>query len=88
MSIAAQTDTESTELGLGRSVLIEQAARLLNVSRRTVYNRIRDGRLHTVRTPGGSQRVLITSLYDLGFRPQAFSTSVSAVTFAVGPART
>lgn len=77
-----------TELRLGRSVLIEQAARLLNVSRRTVYNRIRDGRLHTVRTPGGSQRVLVESLYELGFRPQALSTSASAATFAARPART
>jgi hypothetical protein len=32
------------------------------VSRRTVYYRIREGRLQTVRTLGGSQRVLMTSL--------------------------
>jgi excisionase family DNA binding protein len=51
---------------LGRSVSIDQAATLLNVSRRTVYNRIRDGRLQTIRTLGGSQRVLVESLYDLG----------------------
>ena len=92
MSIAAQSiaaPIESvTELRLGRSVLIEQAARLLNVSRRTVYNRIRDGRLQTVRSLGGSQRVLVESLYDLGFRPQAYSTSASAATFAARPVRT
>ena len=52
--------------GLGRSVSIDQAAELLNVSRRTVYNRIRDGRLQTIRTLGGSQRVLVESLHDLG----------------------
>lgn len=63
---------------LGRSVSIDQAAQLLSVSRRTIYNRIRDGRLLTIRTPGGSQRVLVSSLYDLGFRPQAFSASASA----------
>ena len=47
---------------LGRSVSIEQAAQLLNVSRRTVYYRIRDGRLRTIRTLGGSQRVLVDSM--------------------------
>lgn len=78
----------STEPRLGRSVSIDQAAALLNVSRRTIYNRIRDGRLQTIRTLGGSQRVLIESLYDLGFRPQPFPTSVSAVSFAaLRPAR-
>ena len=73
---------------LGRSVSIDQAARLLNLSRRTVYYRIRENRLQTIRTMGGSQRVLVESLYSLGFRPQAFSTSASAATFAVRSART
>ena len=50
---------------LGRSVTIDQAAQLLGVSRRTVYYRIREGRLRTVRTLGGSQRVLVQSLQDL-----------------------
>ena len=66
---------------IGRSVSIDQAALLLNVSRRTIYNRIREKRLQTVRTMGGSQRVLVDSLHDLGFRPQAFSASASAVSF-------
>ena len=77
----------SVEPRLGRSVSIDQAASLLNVSRRTIYNRIREGRLQTIRTLGGSQRVLVESLYELGFRPQAFPTSVSAVSFALRPAR-
>jgi excisionase family DNA binding protein len=47
---------------VGRSVSIDAAAQLLGVSRRTVYNRIREGRLLTIRTLGGSQRVLIESL--------------------------
>jgi len=68
---------------LGRSVTIDQAAQLLNVSRRTIYYRIRDGRLQTIRTMGGSQRVLVESLSNLGFRQQAFSASASAATFAV-----
>jgi excisionase family DNA binding protein len=58
---------------LGRSVSIDQAARLLNVSRRTIYNRIREGRLRTVRTLGGSQRVLVDSLQELGLTSPAFS---------------
>ena len=54
---------------LGRSVSLEHAAQLLGVSRRTIYNRIREGRLQTIRTIGGSQRVLIDSVQDL--RPQS-----------------
>ena len=49
------------EQRLGRSVTIDRAAALLQGSRRTIYNRIRDGRLETIRTIGGSQRVLIAS---------------------------
>jgi excisionase family DNA binding protein len=64
---------------LGRSVSIDQAAQLLNVSRRTIYNRIREGRLRTIRTQGGSQRVLLESMHDLGFRSQIFSTVAPAV---------
>ena len=73
----------ASDLHLGRSVSIAKAAELLNVSRRTVYNRIREGRLQTIRTMCGSQRVLVESLVHVGFRPQAFSATVSAVTFAV-----
>ncbi|MEO8680745.1 MAG: helix-turn-helix domain-containing protein [Vicinamibacterales bacterium] len=50
---------------VGRSVSIEQAASLLSVSRRTVYYRIRDGRLRTIRTLGGSQRVLVDSVEEM-----------------------
>lgn len=49
---------------LGRSVTIDQAAQLLGVSRRTIYYRIREGRLRTIRTIGGSQRVLIESVQE------------------------
>jgi len=44
------------------SLLIDHAATVLGVSRRTVYYRIREGRLRTVRTRGGSQRVLLSSI--------------------------
>jgi len=47
---------------VARSVLIEDAAVLLGVSRRTVYYRIRQGQLDTLRTLGGSQRVLLDSI--------------------------
>ncbi|MGH9148354.1 MAG: helix-turn-helix domain-containing protein [Vicinamibacterales bacterium] len=67
---------------MGRSVSIEQAAQLLGVSRRTVYNRIRDGKLQTIRTLGGSQRVLMTSLDEI--RRPAIPMLAPAV---LGPAR-
>jgi excisionase family DNA binding protein len=60
MSIAAQKNIP--EPRSVRSVSIDEAAGILGVSRRTVYNRIRDGRLRTRRTLGGSQRVLVDSL--------------------------
>jgi len=47
---------------MGRSVSLDHAAELLGVSRRTIYNRIREGRLVTIRTLGGSQRVLLDSV--------------------------
>jgi excisionase family DNA binding protein len=62
-------DTIPTELSQAptrhfrRSVSLDHAADLLGVSRRTIYNRIREGRLQTVRTLGGSQRVLIESVH-------------------------
>ena len=60
-TVAADADAPR----LGRSVSLDQAARLLGVCRRTIYNRIRDGRLQTIRTAGGSQRVLIDSCPEL-----------------------
>jgi excisionase family DNA binding protein len=53
---------------IGRSVSLDHAAELLGVSRRTIYNRIRDGRLQTIRTLGGSQRVLLDSVADTADR--------------------
>src|SRR5262245_21469769 len=60
--VANPSTTVQTLPQLGRSVSIEHAARILNVSRRTIYNRIRDGRLETIRTIGGSQRVVLASI--------------------------
>ncbi len=60
---------------IGRSVSLEQACQMLQVSRRTVYNWIREGRLQTIRTLGGSQRVLLESLQQAAGH---FDTQVSA----------
>jgi excisionase family DNA binding protein len=49
----------------GRSVFVDEAATLLGVSRRTVYYRIRQGRLATFRTRCGSQRILLASIEAL-----------------------
>ena len=48
-----------------RSVFVDDAAAMLRMSRRTVYYLIREGRLRTIRTPGGSQRVLVESIVAL-----------------------
>jgi excisionase family DNA binding protein len=53
---------DGTETKVGRSLSLQHAAELLGVSRRTIYNRIRQGQLRTIRTIGGSQRVLAESV--------------------------
>jgi len=84
--MAASLPMESGQNGprLGRSVSIDQAALLLHVSRRTIYNRIRDGRLVTIRTLGGSQRVLLDSLNELGTSSQFLSSPIQS-SFTVRP---
>jgi excisionase family DNA binding protein len=63
------------------SVMIDQAAEILGVSRRTVYYRIREGRLLTIRTIGGSQRVLLESIQALLREdPDAFRDGGAGVT--------
>ena len=51
-------------MGQPGTLLIDQAAAFLGVSRRTVYYRIQDGRLRTIRTRCGSQRVVLESLEE------------------------
>jgi excisionase family DNA binding protein len=63
MSVVNGTE-HSFEPRIGRSVSLDHAAQLLGVSRRTIYNRIREGRLQTIRTLGGSQRVLLDSVQN------------------------
>jgi excisionase family DNA binding protein len=66
MDVQTLTDNQADfHPQVGRSVSIEQAAQILGVSRRTVYYRIRDGRLRTIRTLGGSQRVLMDSVDEM-----------------------
>ena len=72
MRYTARMETDVTPLPdsiyeprIGRSVSLDHAAQMLGVSRRTIYNRIRDGRLQTIRTLGGSQRVLLDSVQDI-----------------------
>ena len=64
MALSESRSEANVEPRIGRSVSLDHAAQLLNVSRRTIYNRIRDGRLRTIRTLGGSQRVLLDSVTE------------------------
>jgi excisionase family DNA binding protein len=64
MALSEREPEGSVEPRIGRSVSLDHAAELLGVSRRTIYNRIREGRLQTIRTLGGSQRVLLDSITD------------------------
>lgn len=63
--MASQNETKSVGPHIGRSVSLDHAAAMLGVSRRTIYNRIREGRLQTVRTLGSSKRVLVESLLEM-----------------------
>jgi excisionase family DNA binding protein len=71
MEFSQSMTAADPEPRIGRSVSLDHAARLLGVSRRTIYNRIRDGRLQTIRTLGGSQRVLIDSVVSRPASPGA-----------------
>ncbi len=63
MPSLAHEAVTSTGPRIGRSISLDHAAALLGVSRRTIYNRIREGRLQTIRTLGGSQRVVLDSVH-------------------------
>jgi excisionase family DNA binding protein len=71
MEISQSIMAADPEPRIGRSVSLDHAAQLLGVSRRTIYNRIRDGRLQTIRTLGGSQRVLLESVVNRPASPGA-----------------
>ena len=71
--------------GLATSVSVAHAARLLGVSPHTIHAGISGGILRTVPEAGGSPRVLLESLSQLGFRTQAFPTSAIAASFGLRP---
>jgi excisionase family DNA binding protein len=80
MSVVDRESDPTVEPRIGRSVSLDHAAALLGVSRRTIYNRIRDGRLQTIRTVGGSQRVLLESVPPKYLRPhESFRGSLESL---------
>ena len=86
MNSQTSSDSATVELRLGRSLSIDQTARVLRLSRRSIYNRIREGRLQSMRDVGGTQRILVSSVYeDLAFQPQALPTSALAAAFGPRP---
>jgi len=68
-----------------RSFFVEEAAALLGVSRRTVYYRIRQGKLRTIRTRCGSQRVLLDSIEALLREEAAARALRRAALFRLAP---
>ncbi|MGE3511901.1 MAG: helix-turn-helix domain-containing protein, partial [Vicinamibacterales bacterium] len=70
------TSTERKPGDVPRTLLIADAARLMRVSRRTVYYRLREGQLESVKTRCGSRRIVVHSLEQLlwqGLRKNAAS---------------
>lgn len=59
------TNVSSDGPQLGRSVTINKASQLLCVSQGTIYNWIRSGKLQTIKTIGGSQRVINESISQI-----------------------
>ena len=85
MAVRLSTPASGFAPRIGRSVSLDDAAQLLGVSRRTIYNRIRNGRLQTVRTFGGSQRVLVDSLREGSTRVSSSETAVERNHVPHGP---
>lgn len=49
-----------------RTVTVQVASELVGVSRRTIYNWMRDKKVDFIRTAGGSRRIVFSSLYRAG----------------------
>ena len=79
MNLTDSVSEPRFEPRIGRSVSLDHAAEILGVSRRTIYNRIREGRLQTVRTLGSSQRVLLDSVLDLRGQTQDLTPRRQAI---------
>ncbi len=87
MAVPESGSEAGFEPRIGRSVSLDHAAGLLGVSRRTIYNRIRDGRLQTIRTcgralrriryaqsiPGSSMNFLQACAGSMPLRPSTFT---------------
>ncbi len=56
-------NTPSSHDGLEGTVTIQQAMHLAQVSRRTIYNWLDLGKIHGVRTAGGSMRIYEDTLW-------------------------
>src|SRR5262245_13630629 len=69
----SNSETKSVEPHIGRSVSLDHAAALLRASRRTTYNRIREGRLQTSRPVGSSKRVLLPTLLAIQGRDRSWA---------------
>jgi excisionase family DNA binding protein len=61
VAVQSSQSVNSGQFG-ARSLSVAQACEALRVSRRTLYYWIKRGRLQTVRTSMGSQRVLVASV--------------------------
>jgi excisionase family DNA binding protein len=81
MQASVSRSDATVEPRIGRSVSLDHAAEILGVSRRTIYNHIRTGRLQTIRTLGGSQRVLLDSVQ---VRRAQFDTSFQSPSLRSG----
>lgn len=66
-----------------RTVCIKQACELADVSRRTIYNWIKDGKVDYIRTAGGSIRIFTDSLFKTPPPPAPAATAMP--TFPQGP---
>lgn len=59
-------------------VTISRACELCDVSRRTIYNWMRDGKLTWVRTAGGNRRIQAASLFRSATGEEASLRAVSS----------
>jgi len=80
MALTETAPENGFDLRIGRSVSLDHAAQILGVSRRTIYNWIREGRLQTIRTRGGSQRVLVNSMHRIPGEPPSVSPRTDVLT--------
>lgn len=60
-------------------ISIQDACKVCNVSRRTIYNWLKSGRLEYVRTAGGSIRIFADTLW----RPGSTATTIDVPTMTV-----